>query len=145
MGLVLPDDVRPAGDYVPAVKHGSLVYVAGQLPRQGGGLAFRGRVGAEIDLGQAQQAARIAALRLLAAAAGAAGSLDVLERVVELRVYVRGVPDFENQTLVADAASQLLTTVLGSGGHARTAIGVAELPRSAPVEIAGIVAVRVEG
>lgn len=138
-GWVLPVDVAAAGTYVPSVRHGSLIFCAGQLPRgPGGSLVFTGRVGAELDLDQAKEAARLAALRLLAAAAGAAGGLDGLAGVIELRVYVRAVESFGDQPLIADAASELLTEALDCPGHARTAVGIAELPRGAPVEIAGI-------
>jgi enamine deaminase RidA (YjgF/YER057c/UK114 family) len=141
LGFVLPEDVGAAGQYVPAVLYGNLVHVSGQLPRQGGQVVHVGRVGAEISMEAARDAAQIAALRFLAAAAAVAGSIDALAQVLELRVYVRSAPGFADQTLVADAASELISTVVG-GGHARAAVGVAELPRGAPVEIAGIVAVR---
>jgi enamine deaminase RidA (YjgF/YER057c/UK114 family) len=113
----------------------SSIYVAGQLPYENGELLGEGTLGRDVDLATAQTLARQAAVNALAVAATAVGGLHRV-RVVQMLVFVASTPDFGNQSRVADAASELLVDVLGENGrHARTAIGVAGLPRNSPVEI----------
>lgn len=141
LGLELPEWVEAVGSYRPYVRHGDLIHLSGQLPRVGAVLEVTGTVGQDVDLEQARHAARLCALRLLSVAKRAAGSLDAVRQVVELTVYVHGSTGFTQHSEVADAASDLLEHVLGDRGrHARAAIGVAQLPKNAAVEIKGIFA-----
>lgn len=134
LGLELP----AVGASAPYVNHrsvGSSIHVAGQLPYQDGELLGQGILGRDVDVETAQPLARQAALNALAVAADAVGGLDRV-RIVQMLVFVASTPDFGQQSTVADAASRLLVDVLGENGHhARTAIGVAGLPRNSPVEI----------
>lgn len=140
LGLELPPVPRPAGSYVPATRTGNLVYTAGQLPFRDGELAFEGKVGADVSLEEASEAARLCALNALAAAAEAAGGLDGIGRVVKVTGFVASAPGFTGQPAVVNGASDLLGEVFGEAGlHARSAVGVAELPRGVPVEVEMIV------
>jgi enamine deaminase RidA (YjgF/YER057c/UK114 family) len=113
----------------------SSIYISGQLPYRDGVLLGQGVVGRDVDVPTARGLARQTALNALAVAAAAVGDLDRV-RVVQMLVFVASTPDLGEQSLVADAASDLLVEVLGENGrHARTAIGVAGLPRNSPVEI----------
>lgn len=145
LGYGLPPVPTPAGSYVPAVRVGGLVFTAGQIPlTQDGGLLHVGRVGAaaEVSVEQAQEAARLCVLNALAAAAGAAGGLSAVRRVVRVTGYVASAEGFRDQPRVLNAASELLGEVFGEAGrHARSAVGVAELPLGAPVEIELVVEV----
>ena len=141
LGLVLPPVAAPAGVYLPAVRSGSLVFTSGQLPLVNGALAATGKLGAEIDPERGQQLARICALNALAAVDGLVG-LDAVVRVVKVVGFVASAPGFTAQPTVLNGASELLGGVFGvAGAHARSAIGVAELPLGAPVEIELIVEV----
>ncbi len=136
LGLTLPEVVRPLAAYVPAVRTGSYVYVSGQLPMVNGELPATGKVGAEVDVAQAKALARVCALNALAAAAAAAGGLDAITRIVKVTGFVASAPDFTDQPLVVNGASELLVEVFGDAGrHARSAVGVAALPRDTPVEV----------
>lgn len=141
LGLELPPPPAPAAAYVPHTRVGDIVVTAGQLPLVAGTLVATGRVGDDVTLEQAQDAARIAALNLLAVAADAAdGDLDRV-RVVKLTVFVSSADDFVEQHLVANGASLLLAEVLGDDGiHARSAVGVPRLPLDAPVEVEAMLA-----
>lgn len=141
-GLELPQGLRAAADYVPATVHGGVLYLSGQTPRVDGVVAVRGAVGAEVDLERACEGARLCALRLLAAAQATLGTLERVRRVIELTVFVRSAPDFTQQSAVADAASEVFVLAFGDAGrHARSAIGVLQLPGGAAVEVAAMVAV----
>ena len=134
LGLELPD---LAGNpyYVDHRSVGDIIHISGQLPYKDGQLLGQGIVGREVTLETARGLARHAALNCLAAALEAVGDLDRV-RIVQMLVYVASAPDFGLQSRVAEAASELLIEVLGENGrHARTAIGVAGLPRVSPVEI----------
>ena len=134
LGLGLPGVGRDAA-YVNHRSVDSSVYVAGQLPYKDGELLGQGTVGRDVDLKTARDLARHAALNALAVAAEAVGGLESV-RIVQMLVFVASTPDFGDQSKVADAASELLVEVLGEyGRHARTAVGVAGLPRNSPVEI----------
>jgi enamine deaminase RidA (YjgF/YER057c/UK114 family) len=136
LGLELPAVAAPAGAYVPAVVTGNLVFTAGQLPFVDGVLPATGKVGAEVSVEEAAGFARRAALNALAAAADAIGSLDRVTRVVKAVVFVNSAPGFTAQPAVANGGSELLGEVFGDAGrHARRAVGVAELPLGAPVEL----------
>ncbi len=143
LGLTLPAVAKPVGAYCPAVLTANWVFVAGQLPMVEGRLLCEGKVGSEVGIGDAQKCARQAALNALAAAADAAGGLDRIRRIVHLRVFVNSAAGFVEQAGVANGASELLADVFGPAGqHARAAVGVAELPLNAPIELELIVEVQ---
>jgi enamine deaminase RidA (YjgF/YER057c/UK114 family) len=141
LGLVLPPVATPAGAYVPAVRTGSLVFTAGQLPLVEGTLAATGKLGAEIGTERGQQLTRRCALNALAAVDALVG-LDAVVRVVKVVGFVASAPGFTAQPAVLNGASELLGELFGTAGaHARSAVGVAELPLGAPVEVELIVEV----
>ncbi len=141
LGLVLPPVATPAGAYVPAVRSGSLVFTAGQLPLVDGALAATGKLGAEIGTEQGRDLARTCALNALAAVDSVIG-LDAVVRVVKVVGFVASAPGFTAQPAVLNGASDLLGEIFGAAGaHARSAVGVAELPLGAPVEIELVIAV----
>jgi enamine deaminase RidA (YjgF/YER057c/UK114 family) len=143
LGLALPPVVTPLAAYVPAVRSGSLIFTAGQLPMVEGQLVSAGKVGAEVGAAEAAALARTCALNALAAAADAAGGLSLIRRIVKLTGYVASAPDFTGQPQVVNGASELLLEIFGDAGrHARSAVGMAVLPLNAPVEIELIVEVR---
>jgi enamine deaminase RidA (YjgF/YER057c/UK114 family) len=136
LGLALPPVAAPLAAYVPAVVAGSQVLTSGQLPLVDGDLPLRGKVGAEVTPEQGRDLARTAALNALAAVAAQIGGIDRVVRVVKLTGFVASAPDFTEQPAVVDGASSLLGEVFGeAGAHARSAVGVAVLPKDAPVEI----------
>jgi enamine deaminase RidA (YjgF/YER057c/UK114 family) len=142
-GLTLPPVVTPLAAYVPAVRSGNTVYTAGQLPMADGTLLSAGKVGAEVGAAEAAVLARTCALNALAAAASVAGGVAAISRVVKLTGFVASAPGFTGQPQVVNGASELLLEIFGEAGrHARSAVGVAELPLNAPVEIELIVEVR---
>jgi enamine deaminase RidA (YjgF/YER057c/UK114 family) len=133
LGLTLPDPPKPAAVYVPAVRVGDLVFTAGQGPF---GTNFTGKVGADVSIEQAQEAARVTCLNGLAVIKAEIGDLANVKRFVKLTVFVASAPGFTEQPRVANGASELLEQVFGENGkHARSAVGVAELPFDIPVEI----------
>ena len=143
LGLTLPPVVAPLAAYVPAVRSGNTVYTAGQVPIADGELLAQGKVGAEVSADQAFGLARTCVLNALAAAASEAGGLSSIIRVLKLTGFVASAPDFTAQPQVVNGASELLLEIFGEAGkHARSAVGVAALPRNAPVEIELIVEVR---
>jgi len=141
LGLTLPPVVLPLAAYVPAVRTGSLVFTAGQLPMVDGALPATGKVGAQVTPERAAELARICILNALAAVDALVG-LDNVVRIVKVVGYVASTPDFTGQPGVVNGASTLLGDVFGdAGAHARSAVGVAALPLDAPVEIELIVEV----
>jgi len=140
MGLALPPPPKPVGAYVPAVRSGNLVFVSGQLPMKDGELMTLGRVGGEVAMEEAQDCARQAALNALAAVAAEIGGLKHVTRIIRVTGYVASAPGFTEQGKVLNAASELLAEVFGEAGRAsRAAVGAAELPLGAPVELELIV------
>lgn len=140
LGHELPEVPEPAGSYVPAARTGNLVYTAGQLPLQDGSLLHTGKVDAEVSLEEAQDAARLCTLNALAAVTKQTGSLDEIYRIVKVTGYVASREGFTRQPQVLNGASDFLGEVFGEAGqHARSAVGVAELPLDAPVEVEIIV------
>ena len=140
LGLTLPVAAAPVAAYVPAVKTGNLVFTAGQLPIVDGKVVITGKVGAEVTPEQAKEMAQICALNALAAISLVA-DIDQIERVVRVGGFVNGVPGFVAIPQVINGASELLIKLFGevNGKHARTAIGVAELPLNVPVEVEMVV------
>jgi enamine deaminase RidA (YjgF/YER057c/UK114 family) len=143
LGLTLPSVPVPVANYVPARRFGDLVFASGQTPTVDGVLTMRGKLGAEITVEQGQEGARLSALNCLAAVHALLGDLDRVEAVLKLTGYVASAPGFVEQPAVVNGASVLLEQVLGEAGkHARAAIGLAELPGGAPVEVDLVLAVR---
>jgi enamine deaminase RidA (YjgF/YER057c/UK114 family) len=142
LAIALPDAVVPAFQYVPVTVFDRIVFVSGQLPRQGETLVT-GKVGAEVTVERAREAARLCIIQALAGMKQALGSLDRIERILKVTGFVASAPHFNLQPKVIDAASELLVEVFGeSGRHARSAVGVAELPRNVCVEIELIAGLR---
>jgi enamine deaminase RidA (YjgF/YER057c/UK114 family) len=143
LGLELPPAPAPMAAYIPTVRTGDLVFVAGQGPVRDGRPSCIGKVGADVTLEQAHEAARVSCLNGLAAIKAELGSLDAVKRFVQLRVYVASAPGFIEQPLVANGASELLEQVFGEAGrHVRAAVGVSELPFNISVEIEFVVQAR---
>ncbi|MDT3395147.1 RidA family protein [Streptomyces sp. B1866] len=135
LGLALPKVPAPAGSYVPAVRTGRYVHTSGQIPLVDGALAASGKVGAEVTPEEGNALARTCALNALAAVGSVVG-LDAVTRVVKILCFVASAPGFTGQPAVANGASDLLVAAFGDRGvHARSAVGVAELPLGAPVEV----------
>jgi enamine deaminase RidA (YjgF/YER057c/UK114 family) len=141
LGIALPQLVAPLAAYVPAVRTGNLVYTSGQLPIDGGKLERTGKVGADVSPEDAKALARVCALNALAAVRSIV-ELDSVTRVVKVVGFVASAPGFNGQPGVINGASELFTEVFGDrGAHARSAVGVSELPMDAPVEVELIVEV----
>ena len=136
LGLTLPVAALPVAAYVPAVRTGNLVFVAGQLPLVDGKIVKEGKVGKEVTPEEAKEMAQVCALNALAAIALVA-DLDQIERVVRVGGFVNGIPEFTAIPPIINGASELFIKLFGevNGKHARTAIGVAELPLNSPVEV----------
>jgi enamine deaminase RidA (YjgF/YER057c/UK114 family) len=141
LGVELPSVAPPAGSYLPAVRTGSLVYTAGQIPLVDGEVAATGKVGAEVTAEEAAALARTCALNALAAVDALVG-IDSVVRVVKVVGFVASAPGFTGQPAVLNGASDFLAEVFGEAGrHARSAVGVAELPLGVPVEVELVVEV----
>lgn len=139
LGVELPSVAVPLASYIPATRVGNQVWTSGQLPVVGGELPNSGKVGAEVSLEKAQELARVAVLNALAAIDGLVG-LDHVTRVVKVVGFVASDPSFTEQAAVINGASDFLGEVFGDAGiHARSAVGVAVLPKDSPVEIEVIV------
>jgi enamine deaminase RidA (YjgF/YER057c/UK114 family) len=142
LGLTLPAVAAPAGVYVPARRAGSLVFTAGQLPLVDGALPAIGKVGAEVGPEEARDLARLCALNALAAIEDLVG-LEAVSAVVKVVGFVASAPGFTGQPGVLNGASELLGSVFDDAGrHARSAVGVAELPLGSPVEVELVVELR---
>lgn len=126
----------PSARVTPVVVHAGVAYVSGQLPRIAGELQFRGKAGAEVDLDTARLAARLCAEACIAALSHSVGEANI-QRVIKLTGFVASAPGFNSQGAVIDAASDVFLERFGpmAGAHARSAVGVAELPHNAPVEV----------
>jgi enamine deaminase RidA (YjgF/YER057c/UK114 family) len=141
LGIELPEVAKPVAAYVPAVRSGSFVYTSGQLPFVSGSLAATGKVGAELSPEEAKRQARTCALNALAAVHELVG-IDAVVKIVKVVGFVASAEGFTGQPAVVNGASELLGEIFGDAGrHARSAVGVAELPLSAPVEVELIVEV----
>jgi len=141
LGIELPEVAKPLAAYVPAVRSGNLVYTSGQLPMQAGKLAATGKIGADVTPEQGKELARICALNALAAVDSLV-SIDEVAHVVKVVGFVASAPGFNGQPGVINGASHLLAEVFGDrGSHARSAVGVSELPLDSPVEVELVVEV----
>ena len=137
LGLVLPQTAAPGARYAAVVIHDQLAWVSGQLPREGDRVVVAGKLGRDVEIAAAQGGARIALLRALAALRDELGGLDRVKQILKLTVYVNSTEDFLDHSAVADGASMLVYELFGPewGRHARTSVGVAQLPRNGCVEI----------
>jgi enamine deaminase RidA (YjgF/YER057c/UK114 family) len=136
LGIKLPATPAPAGAYVPATRAGILVFTAGQLPLEAGELNIRGKVGDTVGVDEASEAARLCAMNALAAASTQTGGVGGISRIVKVTGFVASAPGFNEQPQVINGASDFLGEIFGDAGlHARSAVGVAELPMDAPVEV----------
>lgn len=149
IGLELPSPAKPVGAYVPAVRTGNLIFTAGQIPMQNGELLAKGKVPSEVPADVAEASAIQAALNALAAVKQALGDGDTpgdlgrVTRVVRMNFFVNSAAGFCDQAKIANAASELLVAAFGDAGkHTRCALGAAELPLGAPVELDLVVEVR---
>lgn len=140
MGIQVPAAAKPLAAYVPAVKTDGYVYTSGQIPLVDGKLCCTGKVGKDVTLEDAYAAAKICAINCLAAIKTVVGSLDEIKQVVKVVGFVNSAPGFSAQPKVVNGASEFLGEVFGDAGrHARSAVGVSELPIDSPVEIELIV------
>jgi len=140
LGLTLPDPPKPVANYVPVVRVGELLFLSGVLPSRDGQLIMTGKLGQELTIEQGKEASRVAVLNGLSIIRHAAGSLDRVKQIVKMVGHIASAPGFTDQPQVLNGASDLLVSIFGDAGrHARVAVGAAELPRQAPVEIELIV------
>jgi enamine deaminase RidA (YjgF/YER057c/UK114 family) len=136
LGIELPDSPKPVAAYIPAKQSGKLVFTAGQLPMVNGELISIGLLGNDVEIEEANKAARICTLNALAAIKGVIGDLDRIKQIIRVVGYVASVPTFTQQPAVVNGASELLLEIFGENGkHARSAVGMAVLPLNASVEI----------
>jgi enamine deaminase RidA (YjgF/YER057c/UK114 family) len=142
LGITLPVAAAPAANYVPYAQSGNTLYISGQLPMQDGKVAITGQLGAGVHTSDGQRAAELCAVNILAQAHAALGDLGRITRILKITVLVSSTPDYHEQHLVANGASNLLAGVLGDAGkHARAAFGTASLPFNAAVEIDAVIEV----
>jgi enamine deaminase RidA (YjgF/YER057c/UK114 family) len=140
LGLTLPPVPKPLSAYIPAVRTGNLLFLSGIIPSVNGTLLYPGKVGRELSLEEGKEAARVTLLNALAVIRAECDSLDAVHRIIRLSVHVASAEGFMDQSKVADGASNLLVEVFGENGrHARVALGAAELPFGAPIELEMIV------
>lgn len=136
LGITLPEPPAPAGSYAPVAVVGRTAVVSGQIPVEGGRVAYRGRV-TDANIGEARKAARLCAVNVLAQLRAELGSLDRVSRIASVTGFVNSGPEFERHPMVVDAASDLLTELFGGRGrHARVAVGASGLPLGAMAEVA---------
>ena len=144
LGLKLPEAAAPAANYVPSVINNGVLYISGQLPLADGKLVRTGKLGTEVSVEDGQEAARHCALNIIAQTQRAIeGDWSRFDRIVKLSSFVNSAPDFSEHHLVTNGASDLLVELLGDAGrHSRSAVGVANLPLNASVEIEAIIALK---
>jgi enamine deaminase RidA (YjgF/YER057c/UK114 family) len=142
LGLSLPEPAKPVASYIPSCVHQNLLFISGQLPFRAGGELVRGRLGESLDVSEGQQAARLAALQILAQAKAAVVDFTRIVRCLRLTGYVNATPDFTEHPAVINGASVLMVDALGDlGRHSRVAVGVAGLPLGAAVEVDAVFAI----
>ena len=139
LGITLPAPAKPAANYVPFTRAGTLVFVSGQLPMDAGRITYIGKLGRDFEIDEGQEAAKLCALNVLAQVKAAVGDLDRVKACVRLGGFVNAVPEFTDHPAVINGASDLIAQVLGDAGrHARAAVGANSLPLGAAVEIDAI-------
>jgi enamine deaminase RidA (YjgF/YER057c/UK114 family) len=142
LGLILPISVKPIAAYIPAIRHGNLVFTSGQLPIKDGSLIISGRLGSSLDIADVKTAAEICLLNALSAIKEVIGDLDQIKNIVRVVGYVACTPEFTNHPVVVNGVSNLILEIFGENGrHARSAVGVSSLPLNSPLEIELTVAV----
>jgi enamine deaminase RidA (YjgF/YER057c/UK114 family) len=142
LGVVIPAAAAPAANYVPYALTGNFLFTSGQLPLKDGSLQSTGLLGRSVDVAAGKEAAKLCAINVLAQAKAALGDLERIKRIVKITVFVASAPDFTEQHLVANGASDFLVAALGDRGrHARSAVGMASLPMNASVEVEAIIEV----
>jgi len=142
LGLTLPVSSKPIAAYIPATRHGNLVFTSGQLPIKDGSLIISGRLGSNLDVADVKTAAEMCLLNALSAIKEVIGDLDLIKNIVRVVGYVACTPEFTNHPVVVNGVSNLILEIFGeSGRHVRSAIGVASLPLNSPLEIELTVAV----
>lgn len=143
IGIEIPEAPKPVAAYIPAVLDGKLIYTAGQLPFVSGELKYTGKLGKSISDEDAQKAAEICAINCLSVVKSVIGDINKIEKIIKLNVYVNSSDEFTSQPKIANGASELMVKIFGDAGkHARSAVGVSQLPLNAPVEIDMIIKVR---
>ncbi len=140
LGITLPEAPMPAANYVPFVRSGNLLFIAGQIPMEGGKPQFVGKLGREFKIEDGQKAARLCALNVIAQVRAAlGGDLDQVKRCVRVGGFVNSMPDFGDHPQVVNGASDVIVRVFGEAGkHARAAVGVAALPRGVATEVEAV-------
>lgn len=140
LGIELPATPKPVAAYVPAVQVEKYVYTSGQIPFVNGELKYKGKVGGQVSEADGYEAAKICAINCLSAVKGIVGSLDKIEKIIKVTGFVNSAAGFSAQPKVVNGASELFGQIFGdAGSHARSAVGVSELPLDAPVEVEIIV------
>ena len=143
LGFTLPETVKPLAAYIPAIRTGDYVYTSGQVPFANGELKYGGKIGFDLSLKEGQKAAELCALNALSAIKGVTSDLDKIEQIVKVTVFVNSADGFTDQPKVANGASEFFGKIFGEAGkHARSAVGVNELPVNSAVEIEMIVKVK---
>lgn len=136
LGYSFEGEIKIGGNYVSAIQHETQIYISGQIPRVGNEVVVVGRVGLDVNLPTAQLAAKICAMRALALLQQSLGTLEKIDKLLRIGVFVQSAQDFIQQSEVADGASEILHAVLGEAGrHTRTSVGVYQLPKNASVEL----------
>ena len=136
LGYSFDGEIKIGGNYAPVVRDQDRIFVSGQIPRVGNTVVVTGAAGSDVDLSRAQLAAKISAMRALALLQKSLGTLENIKAILRITVFVRSAADFTQQSEVADDASEILFRVLGeAGAHARTSVGVLQLPKGATVEL----------
>ncbi len=136
LGITLPIPPKPVGSYIPAVKTGNLIFISGQIPIQDGRVQFKGQVPTTISVEEAQKAARLCIINVLAQLKVELGTLDKITKIVKVSGFVNSSPEFSEQPKIINSASDLLFEIFGEKGrHARVAVGVSSLPLNSAVEI----------
>ena len=140
LGITLPEAPMPAANYVPFARSGNLLFIAGQIPMEGGKPQFIGKLGREFKIEDGQKAARLCALNVIAQVRAAlGGDLDKVKRCVRVGGFVNSIPEFGDQPQVINGASDVIVQIFGDAGkHARAAVGVAALPRGVATEVEAV-------
>ncbi|MDR0469605.1 MAG: RidA family protein [Peptococcaceae bacterium] len=140
MGIEIPEAAKPLAAYIPAVQTGEFVYTSGQIPMVAGELKYKGKLGSDLTEEEGYASAKVCAINCLSAVKGLIGSLDKIERLVKVTGFVNSAPGFNTQHKVVNGASEFFGEVFGDAGkHARSAVGVSDLPNDAATEIEIIV------
>ena len=143
LGFTLPETVKPLAAYIPAIRTGNYVYTSGQVPFANGELKYAGKIGFDLSIEEGQKAAKLCALNALSAIKSVIGDLNKIEQIVKVTVFVNSADGFTDQPKVANGASEFFGKVFGEAGkHARSAVGVNELPVNSAVEVEMIVKVK---